>query len=519
MDRRWWTLVVVSAATFMLLLDVTIVTVVLPQIQSGLHTSFADVQWVVDAYSLTLAALLLIGGSLADRYGHRKLFVVGLCVFTASSVLCGAAASPLMLIISRSAQGVGGSVMFATSLALLARSYTGKDRGIAFGVWGAVTGVASGLGPVFGGLIAGSFSWRGVFLINLPIGAAAVAATLWRVAPMPLRVAPRRLDWSGFVLLTAGLLSLVYGLIRAGETRWADTGVIVCLCLAAVLLMVFLAVEHHVADPLFDLSFFRTPTFVGGSVAAFTMNGSLFAMLLYLVLYLQNALGYSVLAASVRLLVISVSSLVAATLAGRLSSRMPAKWLIGPGLLLVGIGLLILMAGSHDTGSWIHLIPGFVIAGFGSGMVNPPLASTAVGVVPPERSGIASGINTTFRQVGMATSIAVLGTIFTASLQHHVLRSLSAGPELASRAPGLAAAVQQGSPARLARGLPVRLQDQVVTAVHAGYAAALDDLLLVSGAVALVGGICSFALIRSRDFLAAKPQRSDAESGEPQTVT
>jgi len=512
MDKRWWTLVVVSAATFMLLLDVTIVTVVLPQIQSGLHTSFADVQWVVDAYSLTLAALLLIGGSLADRYGYRQLFIVGLGIFTVSSLLCGISATPLMLILSRSAQGIGGSVMFATSLALLARTYTGKDRGIAFGVWGAVTGIASGLGPVFGGLIASSFNWRGVFLINLPIGAAAIAVTLWRVGPTPARRTRQRLDWSGFVLLTAGLVSLVYGLIRAGETRWGDTGVVVCLCLAAVLLVAFLAVERRVADPLFNLSLFRTPTFAGGSIAAFTMNGSLFAMLLYLVLYLQNALGYSVLAASVRLLLISGSSLVASTVAGRLTSRLPAKWLIGPGLVLVGAGLLLLMVGSHDTGSWLHLIPGFIVAGIGSGMVNPPLASTAVGVVPPERSGTASGINTTFRQVGMATSIAVFGTIFTTSLRHHVLRSLSATPELAHRAPGLAAAVEQGNPARLTRNLPGRLQDQVITAVHAGYAGALDDLLLVSGVVALVGGACSFVLIRSRDFLAAKPEPTDAES-------
>jgi EmrB/QacA subfamily drug resistance transporter len=517
MVKRWWTLVVVSAATFMLLLDVTIVTVVLPQIQNGLHTSFADVQWVVDAYSLTLAALLLISGSLADRYGHRKLFIVGLGIFTVSSLLCGIAPTPLVLILSRSSQGIGGSVMFATSLALLAQNFTGKDRGIAFGVWGAVTGIASGLGPVFGGLIASSFNWRGVFLINIPIGAAAIAVTLWRVAPSPAR-RTQRLDWPGFVLLTAGLVSLVYGLIRAGETRWGDAGVMVCLCLAAVLLGVFLAVERRVANPLFNLSLFRTPTFVGGSIAAFTMNGSLFAMLLYLVLYLQNALGYSVLEASVRLLLISVSSLVAATVAGRLSTRVPAKWLIGPGLVLVGAGLL-LMAGTRDTDTWVHLVPGFVIAGIGSGMVNPPLASTAVGVVPPERSGTASGINSTFRQVGMATSIAVFGTIFTTSLQHHVLRSLTATPELARRAPDLAAAVGQGDSTRLTHGLPIRLQDQVVTAVHAGYAGALNDLALVSGVVALIGGACSFALIRGKDFLAARPGQTDAETGERQSVT
>jgi len=516
MAKRWWTLVVVSAATFMLLLDVTIVTVVLPQIQSGLHTSFADVQWVVDAYSLSLASLLLIGGSLADRYGHRRLFVVGLSIFTVSSLLCGISTTPLALILSRSAQGIGGSVMFATSLALLSQSFTGKERGIAFGVWGAVTGIASGLGPIFGGLIVSNISWRGVFLINIPIGAVAIAVTLWRVAESPTR-RKQRLDWPGFVLFTVGLVALVYGLIRAGETEWGDTGVVMCLTLAAVFLSVFLVVERRVSNPLFDLSLFRTPTFVGGSIAALTMNGSLFAMLLYLVLYLQNGLGFSPLDASVRLLLVSLSSLVAATISGRLSSRVPVRWLIGPGLFLVGVGLF-LMAGNDGTSSWVHLVPGFVVAGIGSGIVNPPLASTAVGVVPPERSGIASGINTTFRQVGMATSIAVFGTIFMASLHRHIVRSLSSIPELAHRAPDIAAAVGQGDRARLNRSVPVQFQDRVATVVHAAYAGAINDLLIVSGIVALVGAACALALIRSKDFLASRPEQTDVESGERQSV-
>src|SRR5665213_3269541 len=233
MEKKWWTLVVVCAATFMLLLDVTIVTVALPSIQSGLHASFSEVQWVIDAYALTLASVLLTAGSLADRYGRRLLFTVGLIVFTLGSLLCGIAQSPIMLIVSRSAQGIGGAILFATSLALLAQSFHGKERGMAFGIWGAVTGVSAGLGPVLGGVITDGISWRGIFLVNLPVGVVALIVTRWQVDESKTPHASRP-DWAGFLTLTVGLISLVYGLIRAGEIAWSDTGVDICLALAAV---------------------------------------------------------------------------------------------------------------------------------------------------------------------------------------------------------------------------------------------------------------------------------------------
>ena len=350
MDKKWWTLIVVCAGTFMLLLDVTIVVVALPEIQQGLHSTFSEVQWVIDAYALTLASVLLTAGSLADRYGRRLLFTIGLIVFTAGSLLCGLAQSPMMLILSRSAQGIGGAILFSTSLALLAQSFHGKERGVAFGVWGAITGVATGLGPVLGGVITTGISWRGIFLVNLPIGIAALVITRWKVAESRTPHAARP-DWAGFVMLTAGLVSLVYGLIRAGELSWGNTGVSVCLVLAAVFLVGFVLVERRVAHPMFDLTLFRIPTFSGGLIAAFCMNGSLYAMLVYLVLYLQDDLGYSALDTGLRLLVITAGSLVAATISGRLSTHMPVRWLIGPGLLLVGVG-----TSSHGRDRRHHLV-------------------------------------------------------------------------------------------------------------------------------------------------------------------
>ena len=504
MDRKWWTLLAVCTGTFMLLLDVTIVVIALPEIQRSLHAGFGDVQWVVDAYALALAASLLTSGVLADRYGRRRLFLIGLVVFTLGSLLCGLAQSPLMLTLSRAGQGIGGAIMFSTSLALLGQSFRGRDRGVAFGIWGAITGVAVSLGPILGGLITTGISWRGIFLVNVPIGIAALAITRWRVEES--RAAhPGRPDFAGFVLLTAGLIGLVYGLIRAGETSWGDGGAVTALAAGGVLLALFVAAEAVVRDPMFDLSLFRKPTFTGGLIAAFAMNGSLFAVLLYLVLYLQNLLGYSALATGTRLLVSSGSQLLAATIAGRLSERVPVRWLIGPGLLAVGIGLLM-MSGLSGDSSWTHLLPGFIVSGLGAGFVNPPLASTAIGVVEPERAGMASGINTTFRQVGIATSIAALGSIFATSLHTRLANALAGNPALAGHADRIAAALRQGQTGAAFAGLPPSVRATLQTAVRSSFTGALNNLLVVTACLALAGSVLAALLIRGKDFVARQEE-------------
>jgi EmrB/QacA subfamily drug resistance transporter len=500
MDKKWWTLIAVCTGTFMLLLDITIVNVALPEIQTGLKANLGDLQWIVDAYALSLSALLLTMGSLADLFGRRRLFVIGLVIFTLGSLLCGLAQSPVMLILSRAGQGVGGAIMFATSLALLATSFQGKERGTAFGAWGAVTGVAVALGPILGGLLTTGISWRAIFLVNVPIGVAAVAVAVWRVQESRPPHAQRP-DWAGVAVLTSGLVGLVYGLIRASEISWSDGGVGISLACGAVLLVAFVVVEMRVANPMFDLSLFRTPTFVGGSIAAFTMNASLFSMLLYLVLYLQDVQGFSALDTGLRLLVLSGGTLSTSTVAGKLTSKVPIRLLIGPGLLLVGIGLF-LMAGLHATTSWTHLVPGFIVAGVGTGLVNPPLASTAVGVVEPRRSGMASGINTTFRQVGIATSIAALGSIFTAAVNRQ-LTTLGRLPGVAGRVPDISAQVRAGDVHAALALVPRRYSADVLHAAGVGFTNGINDLLVVTGIVAIVGAVASFALIRTKDFVGA----------------
>jgi EmrB/QacA subfamily drug resistance transporter len=505
MDKKWWTLIAVCTGTFMLLLDVTIVVVAQPAIQAGLRASFSDVQWTLDAYALTLASLLLTSGALADRYGRKRLFSIGLTIFTVGSLLCGLAANPLMIILSRCGQGIGGAVIFATSLALLGHSFRGKDRGAAFGIWGAVTGIATAAGPVLGGLITTGWDWRGIFLVNIPIGIFALVVTIWRVeearAPQPARP-----DWTGFGLLTTGLVSLVYGLIRASETAWTDTGVLACLAAGVVLLAAFVLAETRVANPMFAVGLLRVPTFAGGSISAFAMNGSLYAVLLYLVVYLQDILGYSALGAGLRVSVITLATLVTATVAGRLSEHMPVRWLIGPGLLLVGVGLVV-MAGLTGTSSWTHLVPGFIIAGLGSGLVNPPLAATAIGVVPLHKAGMASGANATFRQIGIATGIAALGSIFVSAMQSHLAATLP--PSLAGSAGPIGAAVRQGSAGHVLASVPAADRAVTALALQSSFAAGLNDLLYITAALALLGGMCALLLIRSKDFV----KREDGAGG------
>jgi EmrB/QacA subfamily drug resistance transporter len=496
--NKWWTLIAVCLGTFMLLLDITIVNVALPDIQHALNSTFSDLQWIVDAYALTLAAFLLTAGSLADMYGRRLLYLVGLVIFTGSSALCGFAVSTLMLVLCRGLQGIGGAIMFAVSLALLADAFRGKDRGLAFGVWGAITGLAVAIGPLLGGILTSGISWRWIFFVNAPIGVAALVISALRVAESRQPKASRP-DWLGFALFTAALASLIYALIESSQRSFTDKVVLGCFAAAAVLLLAFVLVEWRMANPMFDLKLFRLPTFSGGLVAAFGISASIFSVLLYLVLYLQDILGYSALQTGVRLTVISGGILVTATISGRLSAHVPVRLLIGPGLILVGAGLL-LMRGLDATSGWTDLIPGMIVGGLAVGLVNPPLASTAVGVVPPQRAGMASGINSTFRQIGIATGIALLGSLFASKVVADVKAGAAAIPGLSSMGPQIAGAVKSGQAGQVIARLPAQYRPAVGLLTRTAFTAGLDEILLVAAIVALASGVISLAAIRTRDF-------------------
>src|SRR5215216_203568 len=288
---KWWTLGVVSVATFMLLLDITVVNTALPAIEEDLHASFTDLQWVVDAYTLTLAAVVLTAGSLADRLGRRRVFAIGLGIFSVSSLVAGLASDPTFLNIARGAQGVGGAAMFAVSLALIAQEFpAGRQRGMAMGVYGATIGLAVAFGPLVGGIVVDALGWEWIFFLNVPIGVAAIAITYLRVRESRDPNATR-VDWAGLVTFSSSLFLLVLALIRGNEEGWGSSLIVGLFAAAALLLAAFIEIERRVPEPMLPLALFKRPAFTGVQLAAFGISASMFALFLYMTLYLQNFLG------------------------------------------------------------------------------------------------------------------------------------------------------------------------------------------------------------------------------------
>ena len=458
MERKWRALIIVCVAVFMLLLDITVVNVALPSIQRDLNTSFTDLQWVVDAYSLLLATCMLNAGTLGDLFGRKRIFIGGIALFTLASALCGSATSPLFLNLARGLQGVGGAAMFAVSLAIISQEFQGRERGTAFGIWGATVGAAVAIGPLVGGALTEWAGWRWIFFVNVPIGIACVTAAL-RYLHESRDEGHGGFDWLGFVFFTGGLFSLVLGLLRGESWGWGSGKTVGLFAAAVVLLVCFVIAELRQKVAMFDLALFRKPSFTAAQIVAFTISSSMFSMFLFFTLYLQDQLHFSPLATGLRFLPLSLLAFVAAPLSGRLSTRIPVRILLGVGMALVGLAL-VLMHGLTASSGWTALLPGFLVGGLGIGLVNPALAGVAVGVVEPRRAGMASGINNTFRQVGIATGIAGLGAIF---------------------------------------------QSKVHGADRAAFVSGLNAILLVSAFVAFFGAIAAVALVRGSDFV--RPQQ------------
>src|SRR5947209_3708982 len=498
MHRKWWTLIVVCVATFMLLLDITIVNVALPKIASDLKATFSEIQWVIDAYALTLASLLLTAGSLADLFGRRLVFAIGLGLFAATSLLCALSPSALFLILARAGQGIGGAIMFATSLALLAQEFHGRERGTAFGAWGATIAASAAVGPLLGGFLTEDFGWSSIFYINVPIGIVGVVLAQTKIDESR-NPEGRRVDWIGTLTFTGALFLIVFAIIRGNAEGWGSTLIVSLFTGGVLLLIAFLVAEMRQRNAMFDLTLFRKPTFSGASIVAFTISSAMFAMFLYLVLYIQTILGLSPLQTGLRFLPFTVVSFFVAAASGNLSARVPVRFLLGAGLLMTGVGLL-LMRGLTVSSDWTALLPGFIVAGAGVGLVNPALASTAIGVVLPQRSGMASGINNTFRQVGIATGIAVLGAIFENVLTTKLTPSL-AGTPAAARASEIAHAVAAGGAGKVLSGVPTAIRPRAAEAIHGAFASAMNDILLVAGIVALIGAVLGLVLVRSSDFV------------------
>ncbi len=500
MERKWWTLIAVCFGTFMLLLDITVVNVALPDIQIALHSTFQDLQWVVDAYALTLAAFLLTAGVLGDMYGRKGMFAIGLVLFSLASLTCGLATTPLMLNLSRAAQGIGGAIMFATSLALIAQAFAGKQRGTAIGVYGAVVGGAVAVGPLVGGAITTGIGWRWIFFLNIPIGVVAVIITLTKVDNAKIQTG-RRIDWLGVVTFTSSLFLLVYALVQGNDKGWGSRYIISMLVVSGLLMVTFIVGEWRQRDPMLDLTLFKRPAMVGVSLGSFTLSASIFAMFLYLTLYMQEVLGYSALAAGLRFLPLSMLAFIVAPVAGKLTVHVQTRLLMSLGLLLVAVGCHLMTDVAGDS-AWTVLLPGFIVCGLGVGLTNPVLASGAVSVVPPEQSGMSSGTASTFRQVGIATGIAGLGAIFVHEIAPAVVDNLRGTAILQHGGQALGSALGSGSVRQVAAGIPSAAGRQaLLTAYQDGFASTFNHLMGIASVIALVGAVGCLFLVRQKDFV------------------
>jgi EmrB/QacA subfamily drug resistance transporter len=407
------TLAVVCLATAMLMLDIAVVNTALPNISRDLNTDLSGLQWVIDAYTLALASVVLTAGSLADRLGRRRLFIGGLGLFTAASLACALANTIAVLDAARAVQGLGAAVMFAVSLALLANAFPDmRERAGALAAYGATIGASFAVGPLVGGALTSGFGWRSIFLVNLPLGLLALAATVKWVQESRDPEA-RSIDWGGQLVLGAGLFLLVLGLLRGNDDGWTSTAIVAELSAAVVLLLAFGLIESRVREPMLSLGLFRNRMFSAAQVGAFAISGSFFAVFLYTTLYLQNVLHLSAVEAGLVYMPGTVISFFVAGASAQLGEKVSARAMVSGGLVLVAAGMLLLTVVGVNSSWWIFL-PGEIVALIGTGMFNPAISGVALGSLPERQSGLAAGANDTFRQAGIAVGIAALGALVPA---------------------------------------------------------------------------------------------------------
>jgi len=487
--RKWLPLVAVCLGTFMLLVDVTIVNVALPNMVDSLHASFGSVQWVVDAYALSLAALVLGIGSVADIVGHRAVYIGGLAVFALASFVCGIAPNDGVLIGARAVQGVGAAAMFATTFALLNSNYQGRDRGTAFAMWGAVAGASAAVGPIIGGALTEGLSWRWIFFVNLPVSAVTIGMCVTRLADAR---APRRgrVDLVGMGTFTAAAAAATYALIRANERGWSDHLVWILLAAAVVLVVVFLVAEGRIGHAMLEPALLRNRTFSGVLLAGLLLTFAAFAMFTYTSIWLQSVMGMSPLRAGLTGLPMSVMAFAVSAGIGRFLHGPNPGRIIGIGLLFIGAGGLLGALLTHGTATWTALIPGYLLVGIGVGLATPTLGSGATAAVPPERGGMAAGAVNTTRQLGFAFGIAVLGGMFSARattvLTDHHVPSAGAAARL----------VAGGQSSVLLAHAPAGARAATESAIHAAAVSGVRVTLLVAGIVGIAAGLLVLVMTR-----------------------
>jgi EmrB/QacA subfamily drug resistance transporter len=409
-NRKWWTLVAVAVGLFMIMLDNTVVNVALPSIRRDLGISISELEWVVNAYALTFGVLLLSGGKLADMLGRRLIFIVGLVIFTGSSLFCGLAGSAGLLIGARVVQGVGAALMNPATLSIITATFPPRQRGTAIGIWAGVSALALAIGPLVGGLITEHINWSWVFYINIPVGIAGIFAARIFIDESRDESAEQRLDLPGLITSAFGLFALTYALIESNDRGWGSAYVLSLFVASAVSLVAFVLLEQRQRLPMLDLGLFRNLTFASANAVMFLIGLAMFGMFFFVSIFVQNVLGYSPTKAGATFLPMTMLIILVAPNAGRLSDKYGPRSMMVPGLVLVSLSLLLFSI-QDETSSFWSLLPALIVGGFGMAMAMAPTTSAAMGSVPIDKAGVGSAVINSMRQVGGSVGIAVLGAI------------------------------------------------------------------------------------------------------------
>ncbi len=407
-NRRWWTLAAMCFALFMIMLDNTVVNVALPSIQRDLHSTYATLEWTVNAYTLSLAVLLITGGRLGDIFGRRKVFLLGVGLFAASSAFIGFSQTDAWLIGGRAAQGMGAALMMPATLSIITNTFAPQERGRALGMWAGVSALALAIGPVVGGYLVEYVSWQSIFFLNLPVAAGALAITLFATKESRDESVVAKLDLGGIAAITIGLGALTLALVEASTWGWGSPANVGLLAVAAAGLVAFAIVERRVRVPMVDFEFFRSKTFLGASLVAFIVSFAMLAMFFFIAIYMQNIEGYSPLEAGIRFLPTTLCIILISPFSGRLADRIGPRPLMTGGLLLVAISLFWQSHLSVGSG-FSFLAPGFVLMGVGMGFTMSPMSTAAMNAVDRTKAGVAGGILSMSRMVGGTLGVAVMG--------------------------------------------------------------------------------------------------------------
>jgi EmrB/QacA subfamily drug resistance transporter len=416
-NRKWWTLGSVAFGLFMIMLDNTVVNVALPSIERDLHISISELEWVVTAYALSFAALMITGGKLADLYGRRRIFMVGLTVFTLSSLACGLAPSASFLIGARAVQGTGAALMNPATLSIITATFPPRERGRAIGIWAGVSALALAIGPLCGGLIVDNINWNWIFFVNVPVGAVGIVVSRLVISESRDTSHEQSIDLPGLATSGLGLLALSYALIEGNRHGWTSVEIIGLFVAAVALLVGFVLVEHRQRLPMLDLSLFKIGAFAGANVVAMLVSLGMFGVFFFVSLYVQNILGYSPTKAGAIFLPMTVLIIVIAPIAGHTSDRVGSRWLMGGGMTIVGVSLLLYQRVGVHSDFWT-LLPAMLLGGVGMAMTMSPMTSAAMGAVPVDKAGVGSGVLNSFRQVGGSLGIALIGAILASYLHH-----------------------------------------------------------------------------------------------------